>query len=146
MSKQFMSIWLLCQLLSLPCRSREAGADCQCGAMESFPSEHLAPISSQCTPHSTTGSRPLRARFPLSPAQADLLVGFFGICSIWSPATVVGLDGEGVVLLQLTVQLLLGADYSLTSGFIHHHCFKGNILPVDLKSTDLTYRVKAKTG
>lgn len=53
-------------------------------------------------------------------------------------STIICLDGEGVLLLQLTVQLVLGPDDALTSGLVQDHCFKGDILPVDPEAANLT--------
>ena len=74
---------------------------------------------------------------------AHLLVRFFHIGPVWPLPAVIGLDGERVILLQLTVQLLCGTNDPLASGFIHHHCVKGHILSMNLKSTNLTWGVKA---
>lgn len=152
MSKQSMPILLPFLSLLLPCLSGEVGPDAPVWSLLSWPCLWLheklfsmktwfpLTLNTQTINHhkqQTPGTK-----LPLGPAPTDLLVGFFCVCSIWSLPTVVGLDGERVVLLQLTVKLFLRAYYSLTSGFIHYHCFKGNILPVDFKSTNLTYRVK----
>lgn len=53
-------------------------------------------------------------------------------------STVVGLDGEGVLLLQLTVQLVLCPDNPLASGLVQDHCLKRDILPVDPEAANLT--------
>lgn len=75
----------------------------------------------------------------------DLLVRLLGAgAAVGRPAAVVGLDGERVVLLQLAVQLLFGADEPLARGLIHHHGLKGHALPVDLKPTDLTWGGKQR--
>lgn len=84
----------------------------------------------------------VRHTLSLSLCPAHLLVRSFYTGPVWPLPTVIGLDGERVVLLQLTVQLLCGANDPLASGFIHHHCVKGHILSVNLKSTNLTWGVK----
>lgn len=66
----------------------------------------------------------------------------FHVGPIWSLPAVVGLDGERVVFLKLTVQFLFGANDSLASGLIHDHCVKGDILPVNFKSTNLTCKAQ----
>lgn len=80
------------------------------------------------------------ALFALRPVH--LLVRFFHTRAVRSLPAVVGLDGEGVVFLKLTVQFLFGADYPLTRGLIHYHSIKRDILPVDFKATNLTWGVK----
>lgn len=71
-------------------------------------------------------------------AQVDSLVGFLHVGAVGSLSTVVGLDGEGVLLLQLTVQLVLGPDDSLASGLVQDHRLEGDILPVDPEAANLT--------
>lgn len=51
-------------------------------------------------------------------AGADSLVGFLHVGTIGTLSTVVGLDGECVLLLKFTVQLVLGPDDPLTSGLV----------------------------
>lgn len=75
---------------------------------------------------------------PSGLAEADSLVGFLHVGAIRTFSTVVGLDGEGVLLLQLAVQLVLGTDDPLSSGLVQDHCLKGNILPVDPEAANLT--------
>lgn len=53
-------------------------------------------------------------------------------------STVVCLDGERVLLLQLTIHLVLCPDDSLSSGLVQDHGLEGNILSVDPEATDLT--------
>lgn len=65
-------------------------------------------------------------------------MGFLHVGTIRTLSTVVRLDGEGVLLLQLTVQLVLGSDDPLASGLVQDHCLKGDILPVDPEATNLT--------
>lgn len=67
----------------------------------------------------------------------DSLVGFLHVGSIWALSTVVGLEDEGVLLLQLTVQLVLGPDHPLASGLVQDHRFEGDVLPVDPEAADL---------
>lgn len=69
-----------------------------------------------------------------------------GPCAIWALAAVVGLEGEGIVLLQLTVQLLPGADQALSRGLVHHHSVEGDVLPMDFKSTNLTWKRGVKAA
>lgn len=52
------------------------------------------------------------------------LVGLFAVDSVWSLSAVVGLDGEAVLSLALTIQRLLGPDQTLTSGAVQNHRFK----------------------
>lgn len=68
----------------------------------------------------------------------DLLVGFLHVGSIRTLSTVIGLDGEGMLLLQLAVQLVFGPDDPLASGLVQNHCLKGDILPVDPEAANLT--------
>lgn len=65
-------------------------------------------------------------------------MGFLHVGAIGPLSTVVGLDGEGVLLLQLAVQLVLGPDDPLTSGLVQDHCLEGDILPVDPEAANLT--------
>lgn len=65
-------------------------------------------------------------------------MGFLHVGSVGTFSTVVGLDGEGVLLLQLTVQLVLGPDDPLPSGLVQDHCLEGDILPVDPEAANLT--------
>lgn len=53
-------------------------------------------------------------------------------------STVVCLDGECVLLLQLTIHLVFCSDDSLSSGLVQDHSLEGNILSVDPEATDLT--------
>lgn len=62
----------------------------------------------------------------------------FHVGTIRTLSTVVGLDGEGVLLLQLTVQLVLCPDNPLSSGLVQDHCLKRDILPVDPEAANLT--------
>lgn len=65
------------------------------------------------------------------------LVGFLHVAAIRSLSTVVGLDGESVLLLQLTVQFILGPDHTLPGGLIQHHCLERHVLPVNPEAADL---------
>lgn len=56
--------------------------------------------------------------------RADKLVGFLAVHSVRSLSAVVGLDGEAVLPLALTVQRLLGADQTLAGGAVQNHGFK----------------------
>lgn len=56
--------------------------------------------------------------------EGSSLVGFFAVDSIRSFPAVVGLDGEAVLTLALTIQWLLGPDQTLTGGAVQNHCFK----------------------
>lgn len=67
----------------------------------------------------------------------DSLVGLLHVGSVGALSTVVGLDGEGVLLLQLTVQLVLGPDHPLAGGLVQHHRLEGDVLPVDPEAADL---------
>lgn len=68
----------------------------------------------------------------------DSLVRFLHVGPIGTLPTVVCLDGERVLLLQLTIHLVFGPDDSLSSGLVQDHGLEGNILPVDPEATDLT--------
>lgn len=72
------------------------------------------------------------------PAELDLLVGFLHIGAIRTLSAVVGLDGESVLLLQLAIQLLFGADDPLAGGLVQNHSLEGNILPVDPEAANFT--------
>lgn len=72
------------------------------------------------------------------PDFADLLVRFLHVGAIGTLSTVVRLDGERVLLLQLTVHLVFGPDDSLPSGLVQDHCLEGDILSVDPEATNLT--------
>lgn len=62
---------------------------------------------------------------------------FLHVAAIRSLSTVVGLDGEGMLLLQLTIQFILGPDQALASGLIQHHRLERHVLPVDPEAADL---------
>lgn len=51
-------------------------------------------------------------------------------------ATVVGLDDEGVLLLQLAVDGALGAEPALSRCLIEHHGLEGQLLAMDLERTN----------
>lgn len=51
-------------------------------------------------------------------------MGFLAVHSIRSLPAVVGLDGEAVLPLTLTVQRLLGTDQALASGPVQDHGFE----------------------
>lgn len=51
-------------------------------------------------------------------------MGFLAVDSIGSLSAVVGLDGEAVLPLALTVQRLLRPDQTLASGAVQNHRFK----------------------
>lgn len=72
------------------------------------------------------------------PAELDLLVGFLHIGAIRTLSAVVGLDGESVLLLQLAIQLLFGADDALAGGLVQNHSLEGNILPVNPEAANFT--------
>lgn len=72
-----------------------------------------------------------------------------GVGPIWPLSTVVGLDGEAVLPLALTVQGLLGPHQTLSRGTVQNHRLKlgraratGAI--VNLKPTDLTWTIQKK--
>lgn len=69
---------------------------------------------------------------------ADSLVRFLHVGAIGTLSTVVSLDGERVLLLQLAVHLVLGPDDSLSSGLVQDHSLEWNILSVDPEATNLT--------
>lgn len=71
-------------------------------------------------------------------AELDLLVGFLHVGAIRTLSAVVGLDGESVLLLQLAIQLLFGADDPLAGGLVQNHSLEGNILPVDPEAANFT--------
>ena len=71
-------------------------------------------------------------------AEVDSLVGFLHIGTIRTLSTVICLDSKGVLLLQLTIQLVLGPDDTLASGLVQDHCLKGDILPMDPEAANLT--------
>lgn len=76
-------------------------------------------------------------------------MGLLHVGSIGALATVVGLDGEGVLLLQFAVQLVLGTDDSLACGLVQHHCLEGDILSMDPEATDLSWvrqKMESKGG
>ena len=64
-------------------------------------------------------------------------MGLLHVGSIRALSTVVGLQGEGVLLLQLAVQRALGADHPLARGLVQHHRLEGHVLPVDPEAADL---------
>lgn len=66
------------------------------------------------------------------------LVRFLHVGAIRTLPAVVCLDGEGVLFLQLTVQLVLGPDDALASGLVQDHCLEGDILSVDPEAANLT--------
>lgn len=51
-------------------------------------------------------------------------MGLLAVDAIGSLPTVIGLDGKTVLPLALTVQRFLGANQTLTSGAVQHHCLK----------------------
>lgn len=67
------------------------------------------------------------------------LVGLLGIGPIRALATVVGLDGEGVLLLGLTVHWFLGPDQSLSCCLVQDHSLKGYPRSMEPEATDLTW-------
>lgn len=81
-------------------------------------------------------SSPTRSFFSLQ--LADSLVRLLHVGPIRTLSTVVCLDGERVLLLQLTVHLVLCPDDSLSGGLVQDHGLEGDILPVDPEATDLT--------
>lgn len=66
-------------------------------------------------------------------------MGFLHVGSIRTLSTVIGLDGEGMLLLKLAVQFVLGPDDPLSSGLVQDHCLKGDILPMDPEAANLTW-------
>lgn len=74
----------------------------------------------------------------LSSTSADSLVRLLHVGAIRTLSTVVRLDGERVLLLQLTIHLVFCPDDSLSSGLVQDHGLEGNILSVDPEATDLT--------
>lgn len=68
-----------------------------------------------------------------------LLVRFLHVGSVGSLSTVVGLDGERVLFLKLTVQLVLGPDHSFACGLVQHHCLERNILAVNTEAANLPW-------
>lgn len=65
-------------------------------------------------------------------------MGFLHVGAIRTLSAVVGLDGESVLLLQLAIQLLFGADDPLAGGLVQNHSLEGNILPVDPEAANFT--------
>lgn len=61
-------------------------------------------------------------------------------CLLGSHTTVIGLDDECVLLLQLTVNGTLGTEPALSRCLIQHHSLKGQLLPMDLECTDFPCR------
>lgn len=55
-------------------------------------------------------------------------------------ATVVGLDDERVLFLQLTVDGTLGAQPALSRRLVEHHGLKGQLLAVDLERANFPCR------
>lgn len=51
-------------------------------------------------------------------------MGLLAVDSVRSLSAVVGLDGEAVLPLALTVQRLLGPDQTLASGAVQDHRFE----------------------
>lgn len=76
--------------------------------------------------------------FHFESTYCDLLVGLFHVGPIRTLSTVVGLNSEGVLLLQLTVQLVFGPDHPLSSGLVQDHCLEGDVLPMDPEAAYLT--------
>lgn len=72
-------------------------------------------------------------------AGASSLVGLLGVGPIGALATIVGLDGEGVLLLGLAVHWLLGPDQSFSRRFVQDHSLKGHPRPMEPEATDLTW-------
>lgn len=68
----------------------------------------------------------------------DSLVRFLHVGPVGTLSAVVCLDGERVLLLQLTVHLVFCPDDSLSGGLVQDHGLEGNILSVDPEATDLT--------
>lgn len=56
--------------------------------------------------------------------RADQLVGFLAVHAVRSLSAVIGLDGEAVLPLALTVQRLLRPDQTLAGGAVQNHGFK----------------------
>lgn len=75
---------------------------------------------------------------PSGLVEPNLLMRFLHVGAIGTLSTVVRLDGEGVLLLQLTVQLILGSDGPLASRLVQDHCLEWDILPVDSEAANLT--------
>ena len=65
-------------------------------------------------------------------------MGLLHVGTIGALSTVICLDGECMLFLQLAVQLVLSPDNPFTSGLVQDHCLKGNILPVDPEAANLT--------
>ena len=55
-------------------------------------------------------------------------------------ATVIGLDDERVLLLQLTVNGALGTEPAFSRRLVEHHGLKGQLLAVYLECTDFSCR------
>lgn len=71
--------------------------------------------------------------------RASSLVGLLGVGPIRALAAVVGLDGEGVLLLGLAVHRLLGPDQPFSCRFVQDHSLKGHPGPMEPEATDLTW-------
>lgn len=80
----------------------------------------------------------LNSKYKKHTSESDSLVGFLHVGTIGTLTTVICLDCEGVLLLQLTVQLVLSPDDPLASGLVQDHCLEGDILPMDPEAANLT--------
>lgn len=68
---------------------------------------------------------------------SNSLVGLFALCAPGARAAVVGLDDEGVFLLQLAVHQATGPQLALTRRTVQHHRLERSLQPVDVECTDL---------
>lgn len=73
------------------------------------------------------------------------LVRFLPVCSTWSWSTVIGLDDEGVFLLQLTVNRTPRSKPTFSRCLVQHNSLEGHFLPMDFKSTNFTCEEQHKT-
>lgn len=68
------------------------------------------------------------------------LVRLLGIGAIRPLATVISLDGKGVLLLGLTVHRLFGPDQPFTCCLVQDHSLKGYPRSMEPEATDLTWQ------
>lgn len=74
------------------------------------------------------------------------LVTLFPVGSTRAGSTVVGLDDEGVLLLLLAVYGAPGPQHPFSRRPVQHLGLKRGLLPVNLKSTDLSWKKQQDTG
>lgn len=75
---------------------------------------------------------------------SDSLVGFLPVGPARSGPTVVGLDYEGILFLDLTVHGTTGPQDSFSWRAIQNHRLKRSVLTVDLKGTNLPWKEEEK--